>query len=649
MSDLYILYNYVFGMIFVAFYILLQYLIGAAFFKKKGSYPSHFIAGFLIFSFFVALGGIPIQLINAPWIVFVLYLCLVIVSLFLWSIWRLKKNSLQIVDKNEIKNFIASQWFVIFVGFFLVGISFSHISYLWMNNNMDDGFYLGWVSSIPYSKSGFYTHPSIGYASNLSSMFSYLVNTGYSEYAAYVYLFKLNTSVFCRVFMAFFNYFLSGMLVTEFSRFICKETKFEITEFYYQYFSLVLILFGIPFSLVEGGALISVQDGWQFNSAMYYGSNLTRVNGILLLVLFFLRTKKINLQTILSVAAIGFVMVSKSTIAIPSIIICSLSFLIACLVTSKDKKSYVFFILILLLCFFISLLLGNTSTISEPIATYFSLSCHSKVFIIAVLLCISCLLFKSQYLNRMIIFLIVVFAFIVLEPFNNIFEKSAVFDFVSKRIYANYLYTIVTIAFIMLVVNISTVFHIRAFKAYFSIIVVLILTLNVSLSRDYSYSENSGLGMTESAKILWHNKFIMPNSTVMLGNALEERYETTHETCVALTPEVLPMNSVYHSLSIILRTVSPHTISISASNRYGFDKAKYKDFSQDYQQIYYDFMTNPNDSTNAKLEKVISKCFINSVVVLSDEYDYYLKQDGFKIFKHIVDVDNGVQYYLYCK
>lgn len=37
MSDLYILYNYVFGMIFVAFYILLQYLIGAAFLKKKAA------------------------------------------------------------------------------------------------------------------------------------------------------------------------------------------------------------------------------------------------------------------------------------------------------------------------------------------------------------------------------------------------------------------------------------------------------------------------------------------------------------------------------------------------------------------------------------------------------------------------------------
>ena len=107
------MYSYLTGLLFIIFYVLFMYLIGSAFYKKEGSYPSHFIVGYLIFSFFVAIGGIPIQILNLPWLVFVGYMIIVYVGLAVWSIRRLEKANKKIIDTSKIKDFIKNQWFIV--------------------------------------------------------------------------------------------------------------------------------------------------------------------------------------------------------------------------------------------------------------------------------------------------------------------------------------------------------------------------------------------------------------------------------------------------------------------------------------------------------------------------------------------------------
>lgn len=652
------MYSYLTGLLFIIFYVLFMYLIGSAFYKKEGSYPSHFIVGYLIFSFFVAIGGIPIQILNLPWLVFVGYMIIVYVLLAVWSIRRLDKVNKKIIDTSKITKFIKNQWFIVFLSLLLVIIASTNIEFIWTNNGLDDGYYLGWVSGVPYGINGFYTNPSTGYASSLSDMFSYLLNTTYSEYGFYVFLLNIRTTVFCRIFMAFFNYFLFATVITEVAEVVLDNNDIEIKDYQFQFFSSIIFLFSMISFYYNGSKLLTVQDAWQLNTAMYYGSNIVRTCGIFLLTIFYIN-KKLDWKMVIGVIGIGIALISKSSIALPVIILVSVSFLLSYLLFEEGKHFRLYALMIILVYLLVCIMVGNHPHISGAADGQFFMNIHHNIsFWIVLFFFLTGFIFKNKTMNKMNTMMIILGALMLINPLDNVFEFTSQFGFVAARMMANYLYSIIILSFIYCVVDLIRLCHGIKFKN--SIIYILTSVLIISLFASWhqrmdNYKKMIGFGggnqrFDSTLQVIKDNRYIIPMSTQLLGDVLEQRYQETKHVNVVMMPEGAMVNNEMHSVAIILRTVSPHSISLSATGRYGKDKVgDYQSFSQKDEFNLYDFQAHPTDKTYHKLSKSLNDSKVNCVVVNNMSFSSYFERDGFYLYRGIADTANHLDYFVYVR
>ncbi|MGI6511047.1 MAG: hypothetical protein ACOX1W_01270 [Catenisphaera adipataccumulans] len=124
---------------------------------------------------------------------------------------------------------------------------------------------------------------------------------------------------------------------TAFCEFVFRHTKAELRPDYFQFAAAILFLFGFAESFLYNNHLLILQDSWQFNTAMFYGSSIVRTMSIFMIVLPFLDRDQLTVRDVLTVGAIAVVLISKSSIALPLIIIVSLAYLICLWLFSFDK------------------------------------------------------------------------------------------------------------------------------------------------------------------------------------------------------------------------------------------------------------------------------------------------------------------------
>lgn len=448
------MYDYVFGALFVVIYAAYMYFVGGAFTKKQKSYPYQFVIGYLVFSFFVAIGGMIIQILNLPWMLFVLYLIIVFIGLALISVILYIHNDVSIINISRIPEFFKNQWFLIVAALALVVVASTRLVWIWQNNSLDDGYYLSWVSALPYNSNGFFTQPSTGFMQDLKGMGSYILNTTYTEYSVYVYFFHFTTSIFCRIFMTIFNYFLYGCCAASFCEFTIKQTHLEVKDNFYQYASGMLFLFGFPSSFLTDHIILNLQDSWQFNTAMYYGSSIVRTMGIFLLLLPFLENTKLTFKEILLVAGIGVALISKSSIALPIIIILCISYLFSYWILSKDKLNLVFVGVGLIMMFALSLILGNHQEMEQAVMYNFTANLKSIIFWPCVVFFITSFFYGSRNIIRYNLTLLFFLGFMVISPINNIFESISIYTFVANRAMTTFVYTFVISSFSYMILDI---------------------------------------------------------------------------------------------------------------------------------------------------------------------------------------------------
>lgn len=647
------MYDYVFGTLFTVIYAAYMYFVGGAFTKKQKSYPYQFVIGYLIFSFCVAVGGIIIQILNLPWMLFVLYLIMVFIGLALASVILYIHNDVPMISFSRIPEFFKNQWFLIFAALALILVYCTNLVWIWQNNSLDDGYYLSWVAALPYNTNGFFTQPSTGFIQDLKGMGSYIFNTTYTEYSVYVYFFHFTTSVFCRFFMGIFNYFLYGCCAASFCEFVVKQTHLEVKDNFYQYACGMLFLFGFAPSFLSNNNIINLPDLWQFNTAMFYGSSIVRTMGIFMLLLPFLEKTKISVKEILLVGGIGVALISKSSIALPIIVIVSISYLFAHWICSKDKLNFVFVGVGLILMFAVSLVLGNNQEMEEAVMTNFANNMKSIIFWPCVLFFATSFFYGSRNIIRYNLTLLFFLGFMVISPINNIFETASIYNFVANRAMITFIYTFVVSSYSYMILDILMFIRFQGIRKVLFIGMDTVLCVSMFL---VSYSVHDGL--ISSYKVIYENPNIMPESTIKLGQALEQRYEETQIENVVICNESLKVNSLDHSLSVILRTVTPHSISLSATFRYGEDqKGAYQGFTEKQQQAFHDFMRLPNLDTYVVFSNIMNTYGVNCVVLTSDEtgelpiyyYDSYLASDGFTMYAQINDANTNVIHYVYCR
>lgn len=631
------MWDYISGLLFLIWMIALSYLFGFSI-RKEHNFSTNLITGYIGYSFIIGLGLMVIELFDVPWMFALIYFFLTIIFILFYIIYSIKKNKLKIT-KEDIKNLFQENYFLFIIVLILMFISVISFSVYWLNNHLDDGYYLSKIVKMPYLDTPYsYDYPVNCYA---KSMLSYRINTWELESSIYVYLLKINVFVYCRVFLNFFNYLLFCSTISLFTTKIYKKLNLSNDRFkFIQYIPIVIIFFATNMNTVYQIGFMHLIDHWQFVTAMYFGSSIPRTMGILWIMMTFVENDKITIKDIFKLFMISVVLMSKSSIALPIIVLTSVTLYF--IINFNKERKVIFLLIPLLIYVVVGIILPNNLGIQSEIYSLLTQNVKTLPFLVSLVVLVISFAFRNSFVNRINFTLIFIFALMMIPEINDVFENFSIYNFVSNRMFTTLMYTFYIVAFSYVAYFFMSHVHKSVLKPVF-----LILTCIITGSSILTYTGRN-ITIKNSLIVIAQNKKMVPNSTLELGNALN-KITKEKGTLRILSPEFVFANGVPHPLATILTTVSNDTISYSAIPRYSVDSddeiASYK---YEYQELFHTFNdTKSVDDFNNCLQ-FIDKYKINSFILFGDtsEHDYY---GDFVKVQTITDSNAGVNYSIYIK
>ena len=185
-------------------FTMLLYALGKAVDIKEESYSVKFIKGYLVYSFFVAIGGMSVQLLHLKYRIFFAYMSVVLLLAVLKIIYSIKQeNYIKIVT---LKNFVKCNWFLIVLTIILCYMTFYYYRAFWYGNHLDDGYYLTKIATIASGCENNIDNIPVGVGKGLG--ITYLLNTWEIESAFYIKMLHVTPSLYIRLFQSGFNYYL---------------------------------------------------------------------------------------------------------------------------------------------------------------------------------------------------------------------------------------------------------------------------------------------------------------------------------------------------------------------------------------------------------------------------------------------------------
>lgn len=144
-------------------------------------------------------------------------------------------------------------------------------------------------------------------------------------------------------------------------------------------------------------------------------------------------------------------------------------------------------------------------------------------------------------------------------------------------------------------------------------------------------------------RVIKGNKYFIPNSTIFLGEKLEELSNETDRKLCVIMPNMVIDNDTLHSLSVSVRAFAPDIISASAIGRYYVnDGSKLSE----YKQINYDqFVAYPDENTMNAFEDELEGTGVNCIVTQSSNYKEWFDQMGYSFYSSTEDD----RYYIWYK
>lgn len=629
--------DYISGLLFLIWIIALSYLFGFSI-RKEHNFSTNLITGYIGYSFIIGLGLMVIELFDVPWMFALIYFFLTIFFILFYIIYSIKKNKLKIT-KEDIKNLFQENYFLFIIVLILMFISVISFSVYWLNNHLDDGYYLSKIVKMPYLDTPYsYDYPVNCYA---KSMLSYRINTWELESSIYVYLLKINVFVYCRLFLNFFNYLLFCSTISLFTTKIYKKLNLSNDRFkFIQYIPIVIIFFATNMNTVYQIGFMHLIDHWQFVTAMYFGSSIPRTMGILWIMMTFVENDKITIKDIFKLFMISVVLMSKSSIALPIIVLTSVTLYF--IINFNKERKVIFLLIPLLIYVVVGIVLPNNLGIQSEIYSLLTQNVKTLPFLVSLVVLVISFTFRNSFVNRINFTLIFIFALMMIPEINDVFENFSIYNFVSNRMFTTLMYTFYIIAFSYVAYFFMSHVHKSVLKPVF-----LILTCIITGSSILTYTGRN-ITIKNSLIVIAQNKKMVPNSTLELGNALNK---ITKEKGILriLSPEFVFANGVPHPLATILTTVSNDTISYSAIPRYSVDSddeiASYK---YEYQELFHTFNdTKSVDDFNNCLQ-FIDKYKINSFILFGDTSEHDSYGDFVKV-QTITDSNAGVNYSIYIK
>lgn len=605
--------------------------------ERKGS-SYYFVAGYLVYSFAVAAGGMIIQFLNLPWNFFAVFMGIIWAGMVVLLIIKRKEMRCD-QAKTAICCYIRENWMLLAVCAFLCAMLFLYHFSFWYGNHLDDGYYVTKAATLPYNATGFRTNYSVGVVQ--SGIDSYVFNTWELEASFYIKILGVKATLFLRLFQSAFHYFLLLNCLKLFAeQFFTKVSK-RVSAKSAQFVTVIVLLFGAFYVFLMDTNLFFVRDMFQFNSAMYYGASVTKMLSILLMLVFFIEVGKINIKMILTVIGISVVLISKSSIALPLIIVGAFAYLEVSLFCNYEKRGKIFSVLLGGLYILAGIVLKGNAGAQKEVYQYVLTSLKSPVVIVCTVLFIFSFFWKEKIICRINSILLVSAAVMLIPQVNDLFEMASVYRFVAGRAWSTLIYTYVMINVVYLFWMLCQCCKSRKVPAaIFTAAGIFLVGMDV-----FAFNAYGGeLFMTEqpveanvkpNLKTMLQNPYFVPHSTIELGAALETLGDTSGEKVLAVMPEGVDLDGTIHNLAVQIRIFAPDIVSVSASDRYPVEAgSELAGYSQSY---FEEFAANPSDATAAALGEELKAYGVNCVIVRNADCGEYLSTMGYHLYQKMDD------------
>lgn len=637
--------EYIVNFFFWIFFTLMLYGFGKVLCKDKKSNSFYFVTGYLTYSLVVAVGGITVQLANFSWKVFAAFM--IIVWGMIAGLIVVRRKAFQLASyRLAIMNYLKDNWILLFVCLFLCGMLFLYYNAFWYGNHLDDGYYVTKVATMPYNATNFRTNYSVGIQQ--SGIDSYIFNTWELEASFYVKILNVKATLFLRLFQSAFQYFLAlnclKLLAEQiFMKFFCTLKLGQA-----QLITVIALLFGGFYIYLMDTNLFFVRDMFQFNSAMFYGGSIVKVLALLLLLLFFIEVDELNIRVILIIMGISVVLISKSSIALPIIIITAFAYLVVYIFCHYGKQGRFLSLILVMAYLTAGIIIPGNNAAQKEVYTYVLTALKSPAVLVCIPIFVISFFLKNETIKRLNSVMLVIMSAMLIPQVNDLFEVASVYKFVAGRAWTTWVYTFVILNTIYLYLLLSRLLkNGRVIKyIYLAGGIVLIATDAIGFDKYggelFITEEPVEANIKYNLRTILENPYFVPSSTIELGNVLENVSKTTDETVRVVMPEGVDLDGTVHNLAVQIRTFAPSIVSVSASGRYPVSSDSEL---QGYSQEYYDaFVQEPSQKTMEDFENELVRSNINCVVVKKAECGEYLSNAGYTLF----EVINDGEYYVWC-
>lgn len=630
--------DYFIGIVITFLSAFLFQLFGICLTKNKKSYAYSFVIGYIIYSFLVAVIGIPIQIFNLPWMVFFVYMIILLLGILLYIGITIRKKEL-VFSKDLLLDYIKHNWFLYVGAVIIVCFSLTHLSTIWANNLTDDAYYLNRMATLPYTGNPFQTDPSTGLPGMMGVGY-YSLNVFELEASFYIFITGIDPALYARLFLALLNYFIMLNSIQSFMQELLVNGKSDSKM---QYITVPVFLVFV----MNSRLFIDTDTYWTIVTAAYFGSSLVKITCIFIALLPLLKFEKLTFKKVVLTICTCIVMFSKSTTALPTLFLLAVSYLLVlfCIRLKKEKVNKYLLLCLVLLIIVLGILLPNQPDSNELMINYIFNS-TKNILILLPLAIIGLYAFKNiNFLYLLVTMLLCVFI-IICPEINDLYEISSQYSFVAERTrYSIWLFMIIvgSISLIWFIINRINKFALG------------ILSFFVTLSSffGFCFTHYNNADFLNSVKVIYRNKYLMPNSTIELGKTLEEYYANTGNKLNVMMHAGVVVDNYAHFPAGILRTYSPHTNSIIAGIRISDTLENiYSDFDgfsiEEYHN-YENFVQTPNQETLEDLDEILNKYPFNCIVGtnFSDEQTRLLSTIGYEKYQDVVDTN--LVYNIYIK
>lgn len=625
--------NYVLCGVFWTIFTLLLHMLGRVATKGKKSESYGLMTGYLVYSILIAVGGMAIQFANLPWVIFAGYTAVIWMVLIAYILYRQKKEPISFFQ-TSIKQYIKNNWVIYTVLAVFVGMLFFYYRGFWLGNHLDDGYYITKVATLPFTHSSYSANYSVGVVN--AGMDSYIFNTWELEASVYIKLLGVRPTLFLRLFQSAFYYFLFLNIVKAFAENILKKIKINIADCIVQYTVIITLLFGIYYVFTTKAHLLVLRDTFHFNTGMFLGGTLVKMLGIVFLLFYYTDTPKLTWEMVTVVMATSLILISKSTIALPIILITVCSYLITCLFFNYEKGGKILSLLFVTAYFLAAIIIPGSSDTQTALYSDVINSLHSPVIIGGIIIFLCSFFLKEKVINRINCIMILSAMLMLVPQVNDIAEELSVYTFVLLRAWTTWVYTFIILNSIYLCSIITKLgAKERVLKACYACLGAVLIVMTAygfnktgnAITADEDVEETDVKGCL---RVIRNNIYFAPDSTIVLGDSLEQLTKEIDEQLYVVTPEWVEDNQAPHALAVILRTFAPDIVSVSASGRFPVNNGSPLEFYN--QDAYAKFVAEPNEKNSAAFEKELDKAEVNCVVTQNTNCSEWLRNMGYELY-----------------